>query len=699
MKEGNLKAAPALSQRVIAAVMAVVLCLGLAPHAAWAQGFDANASSDQAVQSVEAGRVTLAISCDKDGDGTCELVLNSSYAYDAGATLGDLLAAAKTAGDIADYSFSNSGWGSYIDTITLADGTRLAPTADFSKYWASYKNGTYASGVTDCTEGDLLDGVTAFQFEYSGYPEAPVAYDWSKAPVATNIDGVIAGRSGLFTNAQTLLTNLNKRFVAGGKDAAITNNTFAAALGVRAYDTEAVLDGDAIVAALSAAEAEKPLAAGTLAKYITALTAAGIDCTRVADASGSRQDLIEQMVARTDVDTLDVYSAVVMLPVYSMGYEGIALNVVTPDQLIDVILANQAESGLFGYTGWEDSQTTAQAILALLPYKVDNEKVAAAIDKAEAKLLSMQNADGGFAYNFDKETGKLSDSNLDATADIVTTLCALGYNCTGGKQLTTASGVAPVSYLLSKADSDLSGFVAVSDYSEEMTAATVLCALVASANSATGACDVHGSIHATATTFSDVQDDWYTEAVSLVAKKGLMRGYSSSDAFGIGDKTDRAMMATILWRLADTASSVAYVPAMSESVNGFKDVESGLYYTGAANWAWDNEVIHGYDVDGARYFQADRAMTFEEMVTMLANYIEGDEAVSKTDTKVLDQFDDASSVSDYARASMAWAVNNGLVNGEDNHDGTRSLKADTAVNRERVAGVLFNAHEEGYLPF
>ena len=698
MKEGNLKAAPALSQRVIAAVMAVVLCLGLAPHAAWAQGFDANASSDQAVQSVEAGRVTLAISYDKDGDGTCELVLNSSYAYDAGATLGDLLAAAKTAGDIADYSFSNSGWGSYIDTITLADGTRLAPTADFSKYWASYKNGTYASGVTDCTEGDFLDGVTAFQFEYSGYPEAPVAYDWSKAPVATNIDGVIAGRSGLSTNAQTLLTNLNKRFVAGGKDAAITNATFAAALGARAYDTEAVLDGDAIVAALSAAEAEKPLAAGTLAKYITALTAAGVDCTRVADASGSRQDLIEQMVARTDVDTLDVYSAVVMLPVYSMGYEGIALNVVTPDQLIDVILANQAESGLFGYTGWEDSQTTAQAILALLPYKVDNEKVAAAIDKAEAKLLSMQNADGGFAY-MPSEDGSASESNLDATADIVTTLCALGYNCTGGKQLTTASGATPVSYLLSKADSDLTGFVGVSAYSEEMTAATVLCALVASANSVTGACDVHGTVRATATSFSDVQDDWYTEAVSLVAKKGLMRGYSSSDAFGIGDKTDRAMMTTILWRLADTASSVAYVPAMSESDNGFKDVESGLYYTGAANWAWDNEVIHGYDVDGARYFQADRAMSFEEMVTMLANYIEGDEAVSKTDTKVLDQFDDASSVSDYARASMAWAVNNGLVNGEDNHDGTRSLKADTAVNRERVAGVLFNAHEEGYLPF
>ncbi len=310
----------------------------------------------------------------------------------------------------------------------------------------------------------------------------------------------------------------------------------------------------------------------------------------------------------------------------------------------------------------------------------------------------MQNADGGFAYML-SEDGSASDSNLDATADIVTALCALGYNCTNGKQLTGEGGATPISYLVSKADSDLTGFVGASAYSEEMTAATVLCALAAAANSATGAYDVHGSIQAATTAFTDVQDDWYTEAVSLVAKKGLMQGYSSSDAFGIGDKTDRAMMATILWRVADTASSVAYVPADSVSENGFEDVESGLYYTGAANWAWDNEVIHGVDVEGLRYFEGNRAMTFEEMVTMLANYIEGDDEVSKTDTSVLDRFDDASSVSDFARASMAWAVNNGLVNGEENHDGTRSLKAGTLVNRERVAGVLFNAYEEGALLF
>ncbi len=694
MKEGNLKAAPALSQRVIAAVMAVVLCLGLAPHAAWAQAGDSSASADQAVQSVESGHVTLAISYDKDGDGACELVLNNSYIYDAGATLGDLLAAAKAAGDIADYSFSNSGYGSYIDTITLADGTRLAPTSDFSKYWASYKNGTYASGATDCTEGDLLDGVTAFQFEYSGYPVAPTEYDWSKAPEPTLVDGVIAGRAALSADAQTLLNNLNKRFVAGGKDAAITNATFAAAMGVRAYDTEANLDADAIIAALNAADAEKPLAAGTLAKYITALTAAHVDCTRVEDASGARQDLIEQMVARTDIDKLDVYSAVVMLPVYSMGYEGIALNVVTAEQLVDVILANQAENGLFGYTGWEDSQTTAQAIIALLPYKAENAKVAEAIEKAEAQLLSMQNADGGFAY-----TAGDTESNLDATADIVTTLCALGYNCVNGKQLTSDSGATPVSYLVSKADSDLTGFTGVSAYSEEMTAATVICALVAAANSLAAECDVHGSLQAVAPTFSDVADDWYTDAVSFVAKKGLMLGYSDSDAFGVGGNTDRAMMATILWRLADTASSIAYVLADSESDNGFADVADAQYFTGAANWAWENEVIHGVEIDGGRYFQANRAMTFEEMVTMLANYIDGDEAVSKTDTSVLDRFADASSVSDYARASMAWAVNNGLVNGEENADGSRSLKADTTVARERVAGVLLNAYEEGYLAF
>ncbi len=698
MKEGNLKAAPALAQRVISAALAVVLCMGLAPHAAWAEQSSASVASDQAAQNAEEGRITFAISYDKDADGTCDLVLNSSYAYDEGATLGDLFAAAKKAGDISDYAFSNSGYGSYIDSITLADGTVLANTADYSKYWANYKNGGYAMGATDCTEGDVLDGVTAFQFEYSGYPDAPVAYDWSKAPQSANVDGVIAGRADLSADAQKLLANLNKRFVAGGKDAAVTNNTFAGAVAAHACSADATFDADAIAAALNEADGgEKPLGAGTLAKYITALTAAGVDCTRVADASGSYQDLIEEMVARTNIDTLDVFSAVVMLPVYSMGYQGIALSVVTPQQLIDVILASQAESGLIGYTGFEDSQTTAQAIRALLPYKSD-EKVSAAIDKAVAKLLSMQLADGGFAY-MDSTDGSAPESNIDATADIVTTLCALGYNCVNGKNLTAENGATPVSYLVSKADADLSGFVAVSEFSEELTAATVACALAAAANSTSGAYDVNDSLEATASQFSDVKDDWYTKAVTLISQKGLMKGYASSDTFGIGDNTDRAMMATILWRLANTADSLSYVPADSKTDNGFKDVESGLYYTGAANWAWKNEVIHGVEVGGDRYFQANRAMTFEEMVTMLANYIEGDDAVSKTDTAVLDQFIDASGVSDFARASMAWAVNKGLVNGIDNGDGTRSLQADTDVTRERVAGVLFNANENGALVF
>ncbi len=698
MKEGNLKAAPALAQRVISAALAVVLCMGLAPHAAWAEQSSASVASDQAAQNAEEGRITFAISYDKDADGTCDLVLNSSYAYDEGATLGDLFAAAKKAGDISDYAFSNSGYGSYIDSITLADGTVLANTADYSKYWANYKNGGYAMGATDCTEGDVLDGVTAFQFEYSGYPDAPVAYDWSKAPQSANVDGVIAGRADLSADAQKLLANLNKRFVAGGKDAAITNNTFAGAVAAHACSADATFDADAIAAALNEADGgEKPLGAGTLAKYITALTAAGVDCTRVADASGSYQDLIEEMVARTNIDTLDVFSAVVMLPVYSMGYQGIALGVVTPQQLIDVILASQAESGLIGYTGFEDSQTTAQAIRALLPYKSD-EKVSAAIDKAVAKLLSMQLADGGFAY-MDSTDGSALESNIDATADIVTTLCALGYNCVNGKNLTAENGATPVSYLVSKADADLSSFVAVSEFSEELTAATVACALAAAANSTSGAYDVNDSLEATASQFSDVKDDWYTKAVTLISQKGLMKGYASSDTFGIGDNTDRAMMATILWRLANTADSLSYVPADSKTDNGFKDVESGLYYTGAANWAWKNEVIHGVEVGGDRYFQANRAMTFEEMVTMLANYIEGDDAVSKTDTAVLDQFIDASGVSDFARASMAWAVNKGLVNGVDNGDGTRSLQADTDVTRERVAGVLFNANENGALVF
>lgn len=124
-----------------------------------------------------------------------------------------------------------------------------------------------------------------------------------------------------------------------------------------------------------------------------------------------------------------------------------------PSALIDLILANADDKGLFGSLAYGcDTQTTAQAVLALLPYQSFHSGAAAAIKKAESALLSMENEDGSFAYS-----AQYSGANLDATANVIAALEALGYDCASDSRLTTSNGSTPLGYLTSVADKDLAG--------------------------------------------------------------------------------------------------------------------------------------------------------------------------------------------------------------------------------------------------
>ncbi len=198
----------------------------------------------------------------------------------------------------------------------------------------------------------------------------------------------------------------------------------------------------------------------------------------------------------------------------------------------------------------------------------------------------------------------------------------------------------------------------------------------------------YGSVYATPT-FSDVSDsDWFAPAVAKVADAGLMTGYEGGDAFGVGHALTRAELATILWRDANPVDAEAYDWAAANAT-GMGDVEDDSFYTAAANWAVANGVVDGVEMaDGTRAFQPDRAVTFEEAVAMIAKYAQAADG----DAASLEKFADAGSVSAWARGTMAWAVEAGLVNGEPTDEGLM-LKPASDIMRERAAGVLANAIE------
>ena len=199
-------------------------------------------------------------------------------------------------------------------------------------------------------------------------------------------------------------------------------------------------------------------------------------------------------------------------------------------------------------------------------------------------------------------------------------------------------------------------------------------------------------------TFADVDySSWYGDAVTFVAGKGLITGYSDSGLFGVGDALTRAQLATILYRNANPGVSPDLKPG---NATGMPDVESHAWYTAGVNWAVENGVINGYaDDEGNRVaFGPDDPVTFEQLVTVLANLSanEGDLPDASGTMEALRPFRDGWTVPAWARPSMAWAAERSLVSGYDEPAG-KYLRPGEDVARERVAVVLMRAFDLGIL--
>lgn len=155
--------------------------------------------------------------------------------------------------------------------------------------------------------------------------------------------------------------------------------------------------------------------------------------------------------------------------------------------------------------------------------------------------------------------------------------------------------------------------------------------------------------------FKDVNHtEWYHEDLDYVVKNGLMNGVSSNE-FEPHESTTRAMVVTILYRLADKPK-VKYK-------NIFEDVEENTWYTDAIIWANSEKIVLGY---GDNTFAPDQPITREEMVTILYRYNEYKKYSTHTNSpKKIQTFSDYGAVSTWAFEAMKWACGEGIINGSD----------------------------------
>ena len=170
-------------------------------------------------------------------------------------------------------------------------------------------------------------------------------------------------------------------------------------------------------------------------------------------------------------------------------------------------------------------------------------------------------------------------------------------------------------------------------------------------------------------TFTDTAGHWAEDSIAFAASHELFNG-TGSDRFSPDLPMNRAMLATVLYRLEDAAA---------QGTSPFDDVAEGMWYTDAVIWGSQKGIVTGTGTG----FEPDRAITRQEIVTMFYRYakVVGLDTGKTSDLK---GYTDAANVADWADAAMRWAVGVGLVNGKT----ADTLAPEAVASRAEVATLM-----------
>ena len=181
--------------------------------------------------------------------------------------------------------------------------------------------------------------------------------------------------------------------------------------------------------------------------------------------------------------------------------------------------------------------------------------------------------------------------------------------------------------------------------------------------------------------FPDVtRGDWYYSAVKYNSRNGYVTGYSNG-TFGPSNNIQRQDFVLILARIAG-----ADLSAYEGQNGGFSDVQAGAYYASAVAWAKDKGIVTGYSADN---FGVGTYITREQISLILCRYLNGS-ASGDVDT-ILNAYSDGGNTSPWAKAGVAWAVENGIIGNSD------YLNPNGNAGRAEVAQIIYNMSNKGML--
>ncbi|MDR2089998.1 MAG: S-layer homology domain-containing protein, partial [Clostridiales Family XIII bacterium] len=172
--------------------------------------------------------------------------------------------------------------------------------------------------------------------------------------------------------------------------------------------------------------------------------------------------------------------------------------------------------------------------------------------------------------------------------------------------------------------------------------------------------------------YGDVAETaWYFEAVKCVSENGLLNG--TDKGFEPGLNLTRAMMVTILYNYAQ--------PSRGANATDFSDVPLGEWYSDPIAWAASSGIVDGV---GGGKFEPNRAVTREEMMTILFRFAKRQGVGPVGNWAIRLDYADASELSDWASEAAMWTTMKGIVNGKPGN----LLDSKGTATRAEAAAVL-----------
>lgn len=195
-------------------------------------------------------------------------------------------------------------------------------------------------------------------------------------------------------------------------------------------------------------------------------------------------------------------------------------------------------------------------------------------------------------------------------------------------------------------------------------------ALLAAINGLTKKCD--GGKDCPGKKFTDMPpaNHWAHEGIDFALTHGLFEGMSET-IFAPNGKMTRAMLVTVLWRLAGKPI---------EGKLTFGDVEIDAWYTDAVKWATKNGIVNGVSYG---VFAPNDLVTREQLAAILYRYAGEPEGAAD-----LSSFADQNKVGSWAKDAICWANSAGIVQGARDSAGRLWLNPQNSATRAEVAAMI-----------